>query len=64
MIKKFNSGQRKHVCDIITGDETWIYYYDLETRSQCKVWKHQTLHDEVNCVYQEALGNEWWLFSS
>jgi hypothetical protein len=26
---------------VITGDELWIYEYDIELKSQSKVWKHQ-----------------------
>ena len=25
---------------IITGDETWVYGYDPETKAQSSVWKH------------------------
>ena len=23
---------------IVTGDETWLYYYDVPTKSQNRVW--------------------------
>jgi hypothetical protein len=26
---------------VITGDESWIYEYDIELKSQSKEWKHQ-----------------------
>lgn len=38
MVKKFDNGQSKSVSSIITGDETWIYYYDVPTKSQSKIW--------------------------
>ena len=25
---------------IITGDETWVYGYDVETKSQSSHWRH------------------------
>ncbi|XKL68112.1 hypothetical protein PGB90_003603 [Kerria lacca] len=25
---------------IITGDESWVYEYDLETKNQSSTWKH------------------------
>ena len=28
----------KEMNSIITGDETWIYYYDVLTKSQSKIW--------------------------
>ncbi|XP_055910513.1 protein GVQW3-like [Eupeodes corollae] len=27
---------------VITGDETWVYGYDVETKSQSSTWKHPT----------------------
>lgn len=38
MIKKFNQGQSKAVYDIITGDETWIYCYEPESKRQSAQW--------------------------
>ena len=36
-LKIFRSGMSKEVNSIITGDETWIYYYDVPTESQRKI---------------------------
>lgn len=44
MLKKFENGQSRRVDDIITGDETWIYSYDPETKQQSTVWMFE---DEV-----------------
>jgi histone-lysine N-methyltransferase SETMAR len=38
MIDRFDSGAKKSVFDIITGDETWIYTFDPETKKQSTVW--------------------------
>ncbi len=38
MLKKFDGGESKSVWDILTGDETWIYQYDPETKQQSTVW--------------------------
>ncbi len=38
MLKKFDGGQSKLVWEILTGDETWIYQYDPETKRQSTVW--------------------------
>jgi hypothetical protein len=35
--EKFNQGRSKFVCNIVTGDETWIYAYDPETKQQSTV---------------------------
>ena len=36
--KKFDEGRSKLVSQIVTGDETWIYNYDPETKQQSRVW--------------------------
>ena len=38
MLRKFNRGMSPRVWDIVTGDETWVYQYDLETKKQSAVW--------------------------
>ena len=38
MLKKFKSGFAAEVNFIVTGDETWLYYYDVPTVTQSKVW--------------------------
>jgi len=38
MRKKFKLGTAKSVYNIVTGDETWIYSYDPETKQQSTVW--------------------------
>lgn len=38
MLRKFNNGASKQVDMIVTGDETWIYDYDPETKQQSSVW--------------------------
>jgi histone-lysine N-methyltransferase SETMAR len=38
MLKTFEEGRSKRVAEIVTGDETWIYSYDPETKQQSTVW--------------------------
>ena len=38
MLRKFDGGRSPRVWDIITGDETWVYQYDPETKQQSAVW--------------------------
>lgn len=38
MLKKFDQGASVQVQYIVTGDETWIYSYDPETKQQSTVW--------------------------
>jgi histone-lysine N-methyltransferase SETMAR len=41
-LKKFEEGQSRHVFDIITGNESWLYHYDPKTKEQSKVWASKT----------------------
>ena len=34
MLKRFNNRDSRRVSDIVTGDETWIYQFDPETKRQ------------------------------
>ncbi len=38
MLEKFDGDRSKRVYDIVTGDESWFYYYDPETKRQSQVW--------------------------
>eukprot|EP00794_Sanderia_malayensis_P014608 gene14608-16119_t len=38
MLQKFEEGKSKRVYDIVTGDESWIYQFDPETKRQSSVW--------------------------
>ena len=41
MLQKFDGGKSHRVWDIVTGDETYIYQYDPETKQQSSVWLFQ-----------------------
>lgn len=38
MLKKYKNGKSKAVFDIVTGDETWLYFYDPPTKRESMVW--------------------------
>lgn len=38
MLKRYHSGNSTAVYNIVTGDETWIYSYEPETKQQSTVW--------------------------
>ena len=38
MLVRFDGGNSRRVSDIVTGDETWIYQFDPETKRQSAVW--------------------------
>lgn len=41
MLKKFEGGRSNSVYNIVTGDESWIYSYEPETKQQSTVWVFQ-----------------------
>ena len=41
-LQRFEEGRSRRVLDIITGDESWFYHYDPETKQQSKVWVSTT----------------------
>ena len=45
MLQKYDPGASKHVYDIVTGNELWIYTYEPESKQQSTVW---VLQDEPN----------------
>jgi [histone H3]-lysine36 N-dimethyltransferase SETMAR len=42
MLKKYNGGSSKAVYNIVTGDESWIYAYEPESKQQSTVWVFQS----------------------
>ena len=38
MPRQFDRGRSPRVWNIVTGDETWVYQYDPETKQQSAVW--------------------------
>lgn len=41
MLKKYSRGSSKQVYSIVTGDESWIYAYEPESKQQSTVWVFQ-----------------------
>jgi [histone H3]-lysine36 N-dimethyltransferase SETMAR len=40
-LQRFNGGASNHVYDIVSGDESWIYSYEPESKVQSAVWVFQ-----------------------
>lgn len=38
MLEKFDGGQSKSTWKVLSGDETWVYQFDPETKQQSSVW--------------------------
>jgi [histone H3]-lysine36 N-dimethyltransferase SETMAR len=39
-LRKFESGEWR-LCDVVTGDETWIYYRNIESKQKSRAWVGQ-----------------------
>lgn len=48
--KKFNHGASKDIYKIVTGNESWIYAYDSETKQQSTVWVFQNESNPTKVV--------------
>ena len=38
MLEKYDSGRSNFTWNIISGDETWVYQFDPESKAQSSVW--------------------------
>jgi histone-lysine N-methyltransferase SETMAR len=38
MLKKYKNGHSKRVWDIVTGDETWLYFFEPKTKQKSATW--------------------------
>ena len=38
MLNRFNGGESQGVWEIVSGDETWVYSFDPETKQQSLQW--------------------------
>ena len=45
VLQKYDRGALKHVYDIVTADESWIYAYEPESKQQSTLW---VLQDKPN----------------
>ena len=58
MLRKFDRGRSRRVWDIVTGDETWVYQYDLETKQPSAVW---VFPDEDPPVKFKRNRSDWYV---
>lgn len=56
MLKRFDEGRSKSVSAIVTGDETWIYSYDPETKQQSTVWVFEGEDAPTKVVRSKSTG--------
>ena len=58
MLKRFNNGDSHQVSDIVTGEETWIYQFDLETKRQSSVWVFPDEQPPTKVKRQRSVGKK------
>ena len=68
MLRKFNGARSKLTWEVLTGDKTWIYRYNPETKMQSSVWlfpnessskKSQKIEqrtEENGCLFLRKIG--------
>ena len=57
--KKYDHGASKHVYDIVTGDESWIYAYEPKSKQQSTVWVFSDEQNPTMLFAREALPSKW-----
>ena len=58
MLRKFGRGRSSSVWDIVTGDATWVYQYDPETKQQSAVWVFPDENPPVKFNRNKVLPNK------
>jgi len=56
MLKKFNNGSSKQINSIVTGDETWVYFYDIPTKTQSQLWIFEDEDSPVQVRQSKSIG--------
>lgn len=58
MLTKYDKGVSKAVYNICTGDESWIYAYEPETKQQSTVWVFQDEPNPTKVVRQRSTSKQ------
>lgn len=58
MLRKFDGGKSRSVSQIISGDETWIYTYEPERKSQSQVWMFPNEEPPTKVVRCRSVGKQ------
>ncbi|KAI6651243.1 Mariner transposase [Oopsacas minuta] len=60
MLKRFVNGTSRAVSEILTGDETWIYHYNPETKRQSKEWVEEGGLPPTKVRRIRSVGKQMW----
>ena len=58
MIQKYDHSTSKHVYDFVTGDETWIYTYEPESKQQSIVWVFQDKRNPTKVAHARSTSKQ------
>ena len=51
MLQKYDRDASKHVYDIVPGDESWIYAYELDSKHQ--LYRRSTFKQMIVCFSEK-----------
>lgn len=57
-LRQFNQGTSNAVYNIVTGDETWIYSYEPETKCQSRVWVFQDENKPTKVIRSRSVSKK------
>ncbi|CAH1999396.1 unnamed protein product [Acanthoscelides obtectus] len=57
-LDRFNSGNSKNVYSSVSGDETWIYYYEPENKRQSAVWVFQSEEKPTKVIRSRSVSKK------
>ncbi|KAI6653903.1 Mariner transposase [Oopsacas minuta] len=60
MLKRFANGSSRAVSEILTGDETWNYHYDPETKRMSKEWVEEDAPPPTKVRRVRSVGKQMW----
>lgn len=58
MLEKYDFGKSKKVYEIVTGDETWVYQFDPETKRQSCQWLFKNEQPPTKVKKSRSLGKK------
>ena len=61
MLQKYYRGASKHVYDNVTGDKSWIYAYELESKQQSTVWAFQDEPNPTKVIYTRSTSKQMFV---
>ena len=61
-LRKFRAGGERWLDRIITTDETWLHYFDPETKQESSVWKHRGSPAPKKARVSKSMGKHMFIF--